>query len=61
MVKRSDLHNKDNLQKVTGEYLYYKGIIRGLEEAIGKTEAEINGLIAIYSCQTRTIDKMLEE
>lgn len=60
-MKRNDLHDKDNLKKVTGEYLYYKGVIRGLEEAMGKSEVEIKSLIAIYSVQTKSIDKMLEE
>lgn len=60
-MNRSDLHDKDNLKKVTAEYFYYKGIIKGLEEAIGKTEGQIKSIIAIYSIQTKPIDKMLEE
>ena len=30
---KQDIHCKEKLPEVTGEYLYYKGIIRGLEEA----------------------------
>lgn len=51
----------EDLPRVTGEYLYYKGIIRGLEEAKNKTAAEIDTLIAVYSVKTRYIDKIIED
>ena len=51
----------DDLPRVTGEYLYYKGIIRGLEEAKGKTLKEIITLQNIYKVKTIKIDKLIEE
>lgn len=45
---------------VTGEYLYYKGIIRGLEEAKGKTDKEVKALIDIYAVKTKLIDEFLK-
>ena len=55
------MNNEDTLQKITGEYLYYKGIIRGLTEAKNKTETEIEALIAIYGVKTRHFDKLIGE
>ena len=49
----------DDLPRVTGEYLYYKGIIRGLEEAKGKTDEEIDLLQKVYAVNTRKIDKII--
>ena len=53
------MHYKGNLQEVTGEYLYYKGIIRGLEEAKNKTPKAITALQNIYSVKTKHIDKLI--
>lgn len=39
-MRKKDIHCPEKLQVVTGEYLYYKGIIRGLEEAIRKIDIE---------------------
>lgn len=49
------------LPVVTGEYLYYKGIIRGLEEATNKTKKEITALKNIYKVKTKKIDMFLGE
>lgn len=37
-MNQIDLHQKSQLPVVTGEYLYYKGIIRGLQEAVNSRE-----------------------
>lgn len=58
MVKE-DIHCKEKLQEVTGEYLYYKGIIRGLEEAKNKTPKAITALINIYKVKTIKIDNLI--
>lgn len=58
---KQDIHCKEMLPIVTGEYLYYKGIIRGLEESVGKTRQEITALRNIYKVKTKKIDLLLEE
>lgn len=60
-MRKKDIHYPEKLQVVTGEYLYYKGIIRGLEEAKGKTDKEVKALMDIYAVKTKLIDKLLEE
>lgn len=52
--------NIEEIKEVTGEYLYNKGFINGLKNAIGKSEIEINALIDVYKVNTIKIDKMLE-
>ena len=51
----------DDLPRVAGEYLYYKGFIRGLEEAKGKTDEEIDLLQKVYAVNTRKIDRIIGE
>ena len=58
---KKDIHTPEKLLIVTGEYLFYKGIIRGLEEAEGKTKAEISALKNIYRVKTVEIDRIIEE
>jgi hypothetical protein len=58
---KQDIHCKEKLQEVTGEYLFYKGIIRGLEEAKNKTLKEITTLQNIYKVKTIKIDKLIGE
>ena len=58
-MMKQDIHCKEKLQEVTGEYLYYKGIIRGLEEAEDKTKKEITALKNIYKVKTIKIDKLI--
>lgn len=60
-MMKEDIHCKEKLPEVTGEYLYYKGIIRGLEEAEGKTKKEIIALKNIYKVKTIKIDKLIGE
>lgn len=60
MIKK-DIHCPEKLAVVTGEYLYYKGIIRGLEEAKGKTDKEVEALMDIYAVKTKLIDELLDE
>ena len=56
-----DIKYKEDLPIVTGEYLYYKGIIRGLSEAEGKSKQEISSLKNIYSIKTKKIDILIGE
>lgn len=58
MLKK-DIHTKEQLPVVTGEYLFYKGIIRGLEEALGKTPKEVSALKNIYRVKTIEIDRLI--
>lgn len=60
MIKE-DIHCPEKLPVVTGEYLYYKGIIRGLNEAKNKSLNEITALINIYSVKTKKIDKLIDD
>lgn len=60
-MRKKDIHKKEKLPIVTGEYLYYKGIIRGLEEAEGKTKFEISTLKNVYKIKTIEIDKLIED
>lgn len=60
-MRKKDIHCPEKLQVVTGEYLYYKGIIRGLEEAKGKTDKEVKALMDVYAVKTKLIDELLEE
>lgn len=60
-MNKKDIHCKEKIQEVTGEYLFYKGIIRGLEEAKNKTLKEICTLQNIYKVKTKEIDNLLDE
>lgn len=54
-MNKQDIHCPEKLPIVTGEYLYYKGIIRGLEEAEGKSKVEIDTLKKVYTVKTKKL------
>lgn len=56
-MRKKDIHCPEKLQVVTGEYLYYKGIIRGLEEAKGKTDKEVKALMDASEGNVKGDDK----
>ncbi len=58
-MKREDMFKPENINKITGEYLYYKGFITGLNKAIGLDDIKIKALIDVYSVKTKRIHSML--
>lgn len=59
MRKINERFSPENINKVTGEYLYYKGFITGLQKAIGLDDIKIKALIDVYSVKTKMIDIMI--